>query len=63
LVELATGKELITLEPPRASGLSAIRFSPDNRFLAACGTREQVVVWDLPELRRELAALHLDWSE
>jgi WD40 repeat protein len=63
LVELATGKELITLEPPRASGLSAIRFSPDNRFLAACGTREQVVVWDLPELRRELAAVHLDWSD
>ncbi|MFL6513410.1 MAG: WD40 repeat domain-containing serine/threonine protein kinase [Chthoniobacterales bacterium] len=63
LVELATGKELITLEPPRASGLSAIRFSPDNRFLAACGTREQVVVWDLPELRRELAALRLDWND
>ena len=62
LVELATGKELITLEPPRASGLSSVRFSPDNRFLAACGTREQVVVWDLPELRRELALLHLDWE-
>lgn len=62
LVELATGKELITLEPPRASGLSFVRFSPDSRFLAACGSREQVVVWDLPELRRELAALRLDWK-
>jgi eukaryotic-like serine/threonine-protein kinase len=62
LVELATGKELITLEPPRASGLSCVRFSPDNRFLAACGTREQVVIWDLPELRRELVALRLDWE-
>lgn len=63
LVELATGTELITLEPPKAFGLGFVRFSPDGRFLAACGSREQVAIWDLPALRAELAKLQLDWSD
>jgi WD40 repeat protein len=63
VVEMATGYELITLEPPRAFGLGFVRFSPDGRYLAACGSREQVAIWDLPELRQELAALRLDWSD
>ena len=63
LVEITTGKELITLEPPRAFGLGFVQFSPDGRFLAACGSREQVAIWDLPDLRRELAKLGLDWSD
>jgi WD40 repeat protein len=63
VVEMATGNELITLEPPRALGLGFVRFSPDGRYLAACGSREQVAIWDLPELRQELAALRLDWSD
>ena len=40
-----------------------VRFSPDGRFLAACGSREQVAIWDLPDLRHELATLRLDWSD
>jgi WD40 repeat protein len=60
---MATGQELITLEPPRAFGLGFVRFSPDGCYLAACGSREQVAIWDLPELRQELAALRLDWSD
>ena len=63
LVEIATGTELITLEPPRAFGLGFVLFSPDGRFLAACGSREQVAIWDLPDLRHELAKLGLDWSD
>ncbi|MEY2520288.1 MAG: eukaryotic-like serine/threonine-protein kinase [Verrucomicrobiota bacterium] len=63
VLEMATGAELITLEPPKAFGLGFVRFSPDGRYLAACGSREQVAIWDLPELRRELAALRLDWSD
>ena len=62
-VETATGAELVTLEPPNAFGLAFVRFSPDGHFLAACGSREQVALWDLPNLRQELAALRLDWSE
>ena len=63
LVEIATGRELITLEPPRAFGLGFVQFSPDGRFLAACGSREQVAIWDLPDLRDELAKLRLNWSD
>jgi serine/threonine protein kinase/WD40 repeat protein len=63
LVELATGTELITLEPPMAFGLGFVRFSPDGRFLAACGSREQIAIWDLPELRHELAGIGLDWPD
>ncbi len=63
VLEMATGTELITLEPPKAFGLGFVRFSPDGRFLAACGSREQVAIWDLPDLRHELAKLRLDWSD
>src|SRR5204862_7700651 len=63
VVETATGAELVTLEPPNAFGLAFVRFSPDGHFLAACGSREQVALWDLPNLRQQLAALRLDWSE
>jgi WD40 repeat protein len=63
LVEIATGTELVTLEPPRAFGLGFVLFSPDGRFLAGCGSREQVAIWDLPELRAELGKLQLDWSD
>lgn len=62
LIEVETGKELITLEPPKAFGLGFVRFSDDGRFLGACGSRGQVAIWDLPELRGELAKLGLDWS-
>lgn len=63
VLEMASGSDLITLEPPKAFGLDFVQFSPDGRFLAACGSREQVAIWDLPELRRELAALKLDWKD
>jgi WD40 repeat protein len=63
VLETATGAELVTLEPPKAFGLAFVRFSPDGRFLAACGSREQVAIWDLPDLRSELAKLRLDWSD
>ena len=63
VLETETGTELITLEPPKACGLAFVRFSPDGRFLAACGSREQVAIWDLADLRHELATLRLDWSD
>jgi WD40 repeat protein len=63
LLDLTTGAELITLEAPKPFGLTFVRFSPDGRSLAASGEREQVAIWDLPELRRELAELSLDWAD
>jgi WD40 repeat protein len=61
LVEVGTGQELITLEPPKAFGLGFVRFSDNGQLLGACGSRGQVAIWDLPELRSELAKLGLDW--
>lgn len=61
LVDASSGEELVTLEPPRALGFAFVRFSPDGHFLAACGVGQQMAVWDLPQLRRELAKLRLDW--
>lgn len=63
LVTLATGEEFISLEPPKGFGLGLVLFSPDSRFLAAAGARDEVAVWDLPELRRELGTIGLDWTE
>lgn len=63
LVDTATGEELVTLEPPKPLGLAFVRFSPDGRFLAACGARQQVAVWEVPELRRELTKLRLNWTD
>ena len=49
----ATLVRLTTLEP---STYTALRFSPDRRWLAAGNTRGKVELWDLTRLEAELAA-------
>jgi serine/threonine protein kinase/tetratricopeptide (TPR) repeat protein/WD40 repeat protein len=60
LVEIATGRELVRVEPPDGS-LGQMTFTPDGtRLLEPCGAGLRV--WDLGRIRRRLADLGLDWD-
>jgi tetratricopeptide (TPR) repeat protein len=60
LVEIATGRELVRLEPPDGS-LGQMTFSRDStRLLEPCGAGLRV--WDLRRIRRQLAEYGLDWA-
>jgi tetratricopeptide (TPR) repeat protein len=60
LVEIATGRELVRIEPPDGS-LGLMTFTPDGtRLLEPCGGGLRV--WDLRRIRRELARYGLDWE-
>jgi WD40 repeat protein len=62
LVAADTGKVLATLEALR--DVTAIRgaFSPDGARLVVSSGNHTMHLWDLRELRRELAELGLDWD-
>jgi WD40 repeat protein len=62
LVETLTEKLLATLEGPDTSGVSRVKFSPDGTRLAAVLYDQQVELWDLRLLRRDLAQMQLDWE-
>src|SRR5437773_1735233 len=65
LVTIATGRELARLEDPDRHGgrgaWLAATFTPDGTRLVA-PSRDGLRVWDLRAIRRELAALGLDWD-
>src|SRR5205823_24587 len=61
LIEIATGRELVRIEPPDGS-VGRMTFTPDGtRLLEPCG--EGLRVWDLRHIRRRLADLGLDWDD
>jgi len=62
LMETLTEKPLATLEAPGLVSVSGFQFSPDGTRLAALQADQQVRVWDLRLIRRELAPMHLDWD-
>jgi tetratricopeptide (TPR) repeat protein len=60
LVEIATGHELVRIEPPDGA-IGPMTFTPDGtRLLQKCG--DGLRVWDLRRLRSELARYGLDWE-
>lgn len=66
LYDISTGRELATLTPPRLAPISggrALTFSPDGQWLLAAKHDGEVVAWNLPMLRRELAGFRLDWKD
>jgi WD40 repeat protein len=64
-VSLFDGKSrrpLATLRAREPIMLSLPRFSPDGRWLAVSTSQDVIQLWDLPDLRRRLAELQLDWN-
>lgn len=59
LLQTDSWEHVVTLTSPQPTILSSLAFSPDQRFVAAGTTEEQVELWDLAELRAGLAELHL----
>jgi WD40 repeat protein len=63
LVEPATGRELATLEDPNPQMISCLCFSPDGSHLAVGCPTHLVQLWDLRLIRKQLAAMGLDWHQ
>ena len=61
LLDWRTGETLASLTPPRPQEVFSATFSPDGGLLAVLGDSE-IQIWDLDQLRTELASLGLDWS-
>jgi signal transduction histidine kinase len=63
LWETASGRRLASLEAPEAVPVTVVRW-PANGERLVCGTRAQdVEVWEIPALARELAAFGLGWDQ
>jgi len=60
LWELPTGRPLARWEAHDAN-VTALAFRPDGRTLVSGAADGMLKLWDLPLIRRELAALALDW--
>ena len=58
--EIPTARELARWEA-HDSAVTALAFSPDGATLASGSIQGAIKLWNLPALRRELAALELDW--
>lgn len=61
LVEAETFRELAHLDSPGSKLISWLAFAPDSARLSVATETGLVQTWDLPRLRRELAALGLAW--
>lgn len=65
LHDTASGRELATLSPPDPvpiTGGSGLAFSSNARWLIAARNDGDLVAWELPAIRTELAKLGLDWG-
>ncbi len=62
LVDTATGITLLRLPNPGHLGVTDLRFSPDGRVLAVTTLEREVLLWDIPALRRGLREAGLDWQ-
>ncbi len=62
LLDWRTGEVIADLVPPQPQHIRAFAFSPDGSILVVIG-QNAVHLWDLRELRRELAGLKLDWNQ
>jgi WD40 repeat protein/tRNA A-37 threonylcarbamoyl transferase component Bud32 len=60
LCALPTGRPLARWEAHEAD-VTALAFRPDGRTLVSGAADGMLKLWDLPSIRRELAALGLDW--
>lgn len=63
--DVRSGQPLAVFTPPSGSSISSqgVSFSADGRFLRALLHNGEVVEWDLPAVRADLAGLRLDWKD
>jgi eukaryotic-like serine/threonine-protein kinase len=61
LIDCASGTDLALLESPGRQEVSWLCFHPDGSKLAVV-CNEQVLLWDLALIRRQLAERGLDWN-
>jgi len=62
LIETRTGLELATLEAPEATDIFNLQFNRDGNQLAVLYRSGPVQLWDLRLIRKDLAAMNLDWN-
>jgi eukaryotic-like serine/threonine-protein kinase len=62
LVDLHTLRPLGVLHPPGDGEINAVAFSPDGTRLVSVGQAARLRVWNLRQIRQELAELDLDWD-
>jgi WD40 repeat protein len=61
LLDATSGQRLATMKANSRRSVRSLDFSPDGRWLAVANIDQQVIIWDLPLVRRRLAGLGLDW--
>ena len=57
-----TFEPIAAFRPPSPGAFRRIVFSPDGSYLALGTSTRSFYVWNIPELRRELRELGLDWE-
>jgi serine/threonine protein kinase/WD40 repeat protein len=62
LLDSVTGERLATIQANSPRSVRSLEFSPDGRLLAVATIDQQVIIWDLLLVRRELARLGLEWA-
>ena len=63
LVNLDTGRDYARLESTGQEGLEPQCFTPDGTQLIAVGPEDQAIyVWNLKQIREQLAEIGLDWD-
>jgi WD40 repeat protein len=62
LLDAETLEPFATLRAPHVERLTVFCFSPDGRRFLAATQEGRIHVWDLREIRRQLALIGLDWK-
>jgi WD40 repeat protein len=57
-----SGEVLAELANPRGDSINSFTFSPDGNLLAVTA-QSMIQLWDLREIRHQLAKLNLDWNQ